>query len=106
MARTELNSNHHESSPCFAVAAILVAALYASAFLLADFFNQKWRLARWTGFGYGTIPKGKFTFGIITTREKRAAFARSLLDEIAAAVGLRTFDAKSKRFGRLTLRIA
>ena len=70
MACTELNGNHHESSPCFAIAAILVAALYASAFLLADFFNQKWRLARWTSLGYGTIPNGKFTFGIITACEK------------------------------------
>lgn len=98
--------NYLESSPCFAVAAVLIAALDASAVLLADFLNQKRGLAGRASFGYRAIPEGKFTLGIITAGKKRPAFARPLLHKITTAIWLRTFDAESHRLGRLTLGIA
>lgn len=95
-----------EGSPCFAIAAILIAALNTPAVLLADFLNQERGLARRAGFGHRAIPEGEFTLGIITACEKRAAFARPLLHEVTAAIRLRTLDAERQRLGRLTLRIA
>jgi len=59
-----------KSLPGFAVATILIAALDASAVLLADFLYQERGLARRARFGHGAIPESKLTLGVITAREK------------------------------------
>lgn len=54
----------------FAVAAVFVPTLHASAGLLAHFLNQKWGTTGGAGLRDGTIPQGIFTGRILAARKK------------------------------------
>ena len=64
--RKEANGRIWDCLPCFAIAALFIAALHAPAVLFTDFFHQEWGLASGTDFWHRAIPESVFALGIIT----------------------------------------
>src|SRR6185436_3603949 len=89
----------------FAVAALLAAALNATADLLADFFDEERGAAGWAGLVDRTIPQGIFAGGILTAGKERTSFSRALLHEVSATAWLGTLHTQRKRLGGFALRI-
>jgi hypothetical protein len=78
----------------FAIAAVFVPTLYATANLLADFFDEEGGATGRTGFVDGTIPQGIFARRILTAGKERTPFSRAFLDKIAATAWLGALHAE------------
>ena len=69
------------------------------------FLHKEGRVAFGAFFGYGFIPGGEFTIGVVATPIEEAASAASF-SEIAVAIGFRAVNTDADGFGVLAFGIA